>query len=121
LRVLEGITHPAVRTEVTNRIAELPRGVIVVLEAIKLLESGWSAHCEEIWVVMCSAEKQLQRLIHTRGMTEQEARMRIDAQPPQAEKLAAADVVIDSNETIEQMQARINTEWRRFTLQSGHA
>jgi len=114
LRMLEGITHPAVRTEIVRRLEQLPAGSVVVIEAIKLLESGWRAHCEEIWVTTCAPAVQLRRLIEARGMSESEARMRIDAQPPQAEKVAAADVVIDSNHPLAEMQAQVEREWRRF-------
>lgn len=114
LRALEAIVHPAVRAEVAQRLAAVPAGGIAVLEAIKLLESGWRAHCAEIWATTCPYETQLQRLIAARGMSEAEARMRIDAQPPQEEKLAVADVVIDSSLPFAEMQAQIEREWRRF-------
>jgi dephospho-CoA kinase len=114
LRMLEAIVHPAVRIEVAEKLAAAKRGDVAVLEAIKLLESGWRAHCAAIWVTTCSPEMQLQRLMESRGMSEAEARMRIDAQPPQAEKLAAADVVIDSDRPVAEMRAQIEREWRRL-------
>lgn len=114
LRLLEAVTHPAVRAEIANRIARLPAGSIVVLEAIKLLESGWRAHCDRIWVTTCTPDTQLRRLMQSRGMSEQDARMRIHAQPPQAEKIAAADLVIDSESSVEEMRSQITNEWERI-------
>lgn len=114
LRALEDITHPAVRVEIAQRLAALAPGCIVVLEAIKLLESGWRTHCEEIWTTTCAPAVQLQRLMASRGMSEAEAHMRIDAQPPQAKKVDAADVIIDSNRPLAEMQAQVEQEWRRF-------
>jgi dephospho-CoA kinase len=120
LRLLEAVTHPAVRAEITRRIARLPVGSIVVLEAIKLLESGWRAHCDRIWVTTCTPDTQLQRLMQSRGMSEQDARMRIEAQPPQADKIAAADLVIDSESSVEKMRAQIKHEWDRIRREISH-
>ena len=113
LRTLERITHPAVRAAIAERVAALPPASVIVLEAIKLLESGWRPYCDQIWVTTCRPETQLLRLMQSRGMSEQEARMRIDAQPPQAEKIAAANVVIDTDVSITAMQEQIESEWKK--------
>jgi dephospho-CoA kinase len=104
LRVLESILHPAVAIESQRRIEKAPTHVIVY-EAIKLIEAGRADMCDAIWVVTARPEVQLQRLMRTRGMSEAEARQRINAQPPQSEKLKYATVVIDnSGELIETQQ-----------------
>ncbi len=120
LRLLEAVTHPAVRAEIAHRIAQLPAGSIIVLEAIKLLESGWRTHCNRIWVTTCTPDTQLRRLMQNRGMSEQEARMRIDAQPPPAEKIAAADLVINSESSVEEMRSQIKNEWDRIWHEISH-
>jgi dephospho-CoA kinase len=48
----------------------------------------------------------------TRGMSETEAWQRIHAQPPQSEKIAQADVVIDNSGTLEQTAVQVQTAWR---------
>jgi dephospho-CoA kinase len=96
LRVLEGIVHPAVALESVKRLGEAATPV-VVYEAIKLIEAGRAEMCDALWVVATRSDVQLQRLMRDRGLSEAEARQRIEAQPPQSEKIARADVVIDNS------------------------
>ena len=85
---------------------------VAVIDAIKLLEAGWKPVCDAIWVVTCAPEQQLERLMTTRGMSAEEARGRIDAQPPQAEKVAQADVVIDNSGPLEATRRQVEAAWR---------
>jgi dephospho-CoA kinase len=85
---------------------------VAVIDAIKLLEGGWKQICDAIWVVTSTPEQQLARLISTRGMREDEARARIAAQPPQADKVAQADVVIDNSGSLEATRRQVETAWR---------
>ncbi len=108
LRVLESILHPAVAIESQRRIMAATTRVIVY-EAIKLIEAGRADMCDAIWVVTARPDVQLERLMRTRGLSEADARQRIDAQPPQSEKLKYATVVIDNSgplsETRQQVRA----------------
>ena len=85
---------------------------VAVIDAIKLLEGGWKQICDAIWVVTCPPEQQLARLISTRGMREDEARARIAAQPPQADKVAQADVVIDNSGALEDTRRQVEAAWQ---------
>ena len=96
LKALETITHPAVRKHIERAIDRAPTDVVVI-EAIKLLESGLGKSCDAIWVVNASEDTQVVRLMTKRNMPSQMAIRRIQAQPPQAEKLSQADVVIDND------------------------
>lgn len=116
LRELEQIVHPAVRAAIRAELADVSaaagsRRPAVVLDAIKLLESGWAAECEQIWVVVCPPEQQVARLMQTRGLSEAEARQRIAAQPPQEARLAHASVVIDNGGSLEDTQAQVDAAW----------
>lgn len=111
LQDLELIIHPAVRDEERRRILEAPSGTVLVVDAIKLFESGMAAACNTVWAVTAPAEAQLQRLQRQRGMAEDLARQRINAQLPQEEKAGRADVVIDNSGTLEQTQAQIDRAW----------
>lgn len=121
LRRLEQIVHPAVRRHILDwldecaaRAAQQP-GLkqVAVIDAIKLLESGWKPLCDQVWVVACSKQQQLQRLTSTRGMSNEEALQRIEAQAPQQEKIAQADVVIDNSGSLEQTQDQVREAYRR--------
>ncbi|HEY3289969.1 MAG TPA: dephospho-CoA kinase [Anaerolineae bacterium] len=113
LRQLEAIVHPAVRAEIARRLAALPADAVAVIEVIKLFESGWADQCDQVWVTHCSPEEQVRRLMLSRGMSEHEARARVASQNPQADKLARADVVIDTSGTREETQAMVAREWAR--------
>ena len=93
---LERIVHPAVVHETLHRLARSARPVAVV-EAIKLLEANMRQHTDAVWVVTSPRRQQLERMVRSRGLTPAQAAMRIDAQPPQADKIARADVVIDNS------------------------
>lgn len=108
---LEAIVHPAVGEEVARRIAVAPTSVVVV-EAIKLIESGMARICRAVWVTTCPFEEQVRRLMADRGLSREEAERRIRAQPPQEEKIARADVVIRTDTTLEETRAQVERAWR---------
>lgn len=113
LRRLEQIEHPIVRQVISDRIAGAPTDV-VVLDAIKLIEVGWADKSDAVWVVTCTREQQLERLMQTRGYGREEADGRIDAQSPQEEKIARADVVIYNSGTKEQTREQVDAAWQAF-------
>ncbi len=96
LEALEAITHPAVRQHIERAVDKAPT-YIIVIEAIKLLEGGLADSCDSIWVVNASEDTQMVRLMTKRNMSSQIAMNRVQAQPPQAEKMAKADVVIEND------------------------
>src|SRR3989304_4870143 len=100
LRTLESIVHPLVRQAVDHLVRKSKHRVIVI-EAIKLLESPLRATCDVIWVVTATEETQVARLSKKRGLKPEEARRRMAAQGPQAEKVAAATTVIENSGSIE--------------------
>jgi len=114
LRQLEEIVHPATIERIT-RMIELSPSSIVVIEAIKLIESGMVIRlCDALWVVTASPEQQLERLTRNRGMSREDALQRMAAQPPQAEKTAAADVLIDNSGTPAETRAQVLAAWERL-------
>ncbi len=110
---LEAITHPLVGQGIDTLISRAKQPVIVI-EAIKLLEGKLASQVDAIWVVDCKPELQLQRLVEKRGMSEQEARKRIEGQNPQREKLARANVVITNNGTPQELWAQVEAEWHKL-------
>src|SRR5262249_25039424 len=114
LRRLEAIVHPAVQSALVARMRDLPSEAVGVLDAIKLVESGYAPLCHGLWLVTCPPEVQLRRLMETRGLTEQEARLRLAAQPPLDEKRALATDVIENSSTLDDLRAEIEAAWGRF-------
>ncbi len=115
LRALESIVHPAVLIESARRIAEAPTA-IVVYEAIKLIEAGRAEMCDALWVVTARSDVQLQRLVTDRRMSEAEARQRIEAQPPQSEKVKLATIVIDNSDSREETRQQVETAYREIEI-----
>lgn len=113
LQDLEAMIHPAVRRKIAGRIQESTAN-IVVIEAIKLLEGGLSNACHQVWVTRCPQQHQMERLRVCRGMTPEEAKTRITAQSPQEEKVALADVVIDTSGFMRDTEAQFNLAWQRL-------
>ncbi len=108
---LEQIVHPAVFVRIQELLAAATAPVVVI-EAIKLLEAGLSIQlCDQVWVVTAPREQQIARLMASRGLSYNEAVLRIDAQPPQAEKVARADVVIDNSGAIEATRTQVEQAW----------
>ncbi len=114
LRDLEAILHPAVRVEILQRIDE-SQARFVVVEAIKLLEGPLADYCREIWVTDCTPRRQIERLMVCRGMDDETAALRVQAQPPQALKVERADVIIDTNETMAETRNQFDVAWERLT------
>ena len=110
LRQLEAILHPAARAEIARRVqtADAP---VIMIEAIKLLEGPLAVLCDQVWVTACDRETQMARLRVCRGLSEADAAARIDAQIPQADKIARADVVIRTDGLLRETEAQVATAW----------
>ena len=111
LQTLEAIVHPAV-LERTRALLQASAAPVAVVEAIKLLEAqNLLRLCTEIWVVTADVATQLQRLMTSRGMSAAEARRRLAAQSPQADKVRMATRVIVNDGTLEELYDLLDAAW----------
>jgi dephospho-CoA kinase len=110
LKELDALTHPAVIEETDRRVDAIRSGVIVI-DAVKLIESGHSEICDEVWIVTAPEEIQVQRVMERNNVDEDEARRRVAAQPPLEPKIAGADVVIDNNDTLAALREQVVDAW----------
>ncbi len=113
LRQLEGAVHPPTIAEVDRRIASATEPVVVV-EAIKLIEAGMHRAYDALWVVTAPRAVQIARLVAARGFTEEEAALRVDAQPSQEEKAALADMVIVNDGDLDRLREKVTAAWSGF-------
>lgn len=117
---LERVVHPAVAELRARKLAVLAsQGVsAVVIEAVKLLESGQGAGCDEVWCVVCDPAVQLERLMRDRELTAEAAQIRLHNQPSRAAKeLLAGEVPlvwIPNNGTRTELATLVAREWARF-------
>lgn len=112
---LEAIVHPAIGREIDRRISNADHRVIV-LEAIKLLESGPVDDCNAIWVVAAATEERLWRLIARDGLDGETAQQRVDMQAAEEEKLEHADVLIDNSSRLHETRAQVRRAWGKIRL-----
>ena len=109
---LNAIVHPPVRAAIAERVAELAgTDAVVVLEIPLLVESGRSYGASKVIVVDCPEDVAVRRLVEHRGMDEADARRRIAAQVSRAERLAAADIVIDNAGSVDDLRRRVDAVW----------
>lgn len=111
LRDLETILGPGVRHAIEQRIA-VTRALVVVLDAIRLIEAGLAERCDAVWVVTCDPAAQQKRLEASRGLSSEQAALRIRSQRPQSEKIARADAVIDNRGTRAELAAAVEAAWQ---------
>ncbi len=114
LRHLEEISHPRVREDLLRQIQETTAPVLVI-DAIKLLEGGLADGCDSVWVVSCRPEIQLERLMRRNNFSREEALLRIQAQTPQSEKIARANVVIDNGGSLKETERQVQEAWARVS------
>jgi dephospho-CoA kinase len=114
MHTLEIITHPYV-LEAVDILIQRSKHKIVVIEAIKLIESGLARKCDSLWVIETPQELQLARLMQKRSMKEINARQRITAQSSPEKKKAIADVLINNEGSFEDTWLQVVEAWDRHT------
>ena len=89
-------------------------GHIVVIDAVKLLEGGSAALCQSKWLVTCPEAQQLLRLVARNRLGEEEAKVRIHAQPSVAWKLSLVDEVIENGGSLDETRRQVMAAFERF-------
>ncbi len=111
-RDLEAIVHPEVRrlfAEGCERYRDTDK--VVVFSAPLLVETGMHTAFEVLIVVSTTVETQVERLMRERGMSEAAIRARIAAQLPLEAKAEVADVIIDNEGTLAELEGQVDRVW----------
>lgn len=108
---LEAIIHPEVRRRAIELEARAPAGSIVVHVIPLLVETGQAGRFDAVVVVDCPEGTQLRRLMARNGLSLDQALARLAAQVPRAERLAAADVVIANDGSLDDLQQTVDAAW----------
>jgi dephospho-CoA kinase len=115
-KVLEGIVHPEVRRATEDWFARLPPGTPFAIADIPLLfETGRDEDFDLVIVTAVDPEEQVRRVIARDRLSEAEARQRIAAQIPIADKIARADYVIRTDGKYEETDAQVNRVFADIT------
>jgi dephospho-CoA kinase len=115
---LNSITHPAVLRASTARFEEAGAAdpdAVVVYDVPLLVESANEYPFDLIVVANAAAETRIRRLVTLRGMDPAEAERRIRSQASDEERLAVADVVIDTDGSLAQTTEQTDALWERLT------
>jgi dephospho-CoA kinase len=105
----------------TRRLVEAMQGSeaeqgtrVFVVETPLLYDAGWEDLFDEVWLVRSKPETALQRL-QGRGLSRSEAEARLAAATSIEVAAARAHVVIDNDGSLEELEGRVEREWRRLT------
>jgi dephospho-CoA kinase len=85
---------------------------VVVVEAAILLEAGWRALVDQLWVVVAEVDVVIARLMTYKSFTEEQARARIATQLSNEARMAQADKVIWNNTDLEALRQAVETTWQ---------
>jgi dephospho-CoA kinase len=111
-RALESIVHPEVFGMLAETVeARRHTDDIVVFDVPLLVETGFQDACDVVVVVTASESQQVDRAMTGRELSEQEARARIAAQVPPAEREAAADIILRNDGDLAALEAQIEDLW----------
>jgi dephospho-CoA kinase len=112
-RDLEGIVHPEVRRMFAEGCEEYrDSDRVVVFSAPLLIETGMHTAFDRLIVVSAPVATQIERLMRDRGMAERDVQARIAAQLPLEAKAEVADILVDNEGTLEDLERRVERVWR---------
>ncbi|MFF8187462.1 dephospho-CoA kinase [Microbacterium sp. NPDC016588] len=118
LAALNALVHPAVREESQRRFRaalSADPGALVVYDVPLLAESRGTGEWDLVVVAHAPAELRVRRLVDQRGLSEAEARARVAAQAGDDERLALADVVIDTAGDMDATRRQVDELWDRLS------
>ncbi|MFF7857146.1 dephospho-CoA kinase [Streptomyces sp. NPDC007904] len=111
LAVLNAIVHPLVGARSRELEEAAAEDAVVVHDVPLLTENGLAPLYDLVIVVDASRETQLDRLVRRRGMTEEDARARMAAQATREQRREIADIVIDNDVPLDELEQRVKDVW----------
>ncbi|MDB9314290.1 dephospho-CoA kinase [Spirulina sp. CS-785/01] len=99
--------HPFVRQRFQETLSRL-KHKIAILAIPLLFEAQFTDLVEQIWVISCSRQEQINRLCHRNQLTPEQASARIDSQFPLDQKEQQADVVIKNNADLDNLYQQVD-------------
>lgn len=115
---LEAIVHPGVRLRIREHL-DRSTADVAVIEAIKLLEGPLVEWVDAVWVVAAPRAVRIERLVAERGMSRPDAEARVDAQNPEADKIARADVVLVNDGSLDALRRQVERAWDAISASEG--
>ncbi|XP_063383809.1 bifunctional coenzyme A synthase isoform X1 [Cydia fagiglandana] len=116
LEKLNQLVWPAVIEEAQRRVRALGQEGyrVVVIEAAVMVRAKWYTQCHQLWAVIIPPEEAIKRLQERNGLTEEEARQRIESQPSNQEQVSLANIVFSPYWSYEYTQMQIDRAWQHL-------
>lgn len=115
LRELEAIVHPVVRERIEQgAAAHRDTDRVVVIDSPLLIEMGQHDDVDLLVVVTAPEELQVRRMVEGRGLAEHDVRRRLAVQLPLEDKAAQADVVLDNDGTLDELESQVDRLWNEL-------
>jgi dephospho-CoA kinase len=106
-RRLNAITHVDIKRRIRDKVNELREGEVIFVSAPLLHESGLDRIADEIWLVTAPEEVRIARAASRDGVPAEDIRTRVIRQMDEGERKALADVIIENDGDIEDLQCAI--------------
>ena len=116
-RSLERLLHPMIRDESARRIAAATGPYVVHVVPLLIESPDYRGRVDRVLVVDCPEEAQVERVRARSGLSEDEVRRIMRSQVSRAERLAAADDVIDnggSRDALRRQVAALHQKYLQF-------
>lgn len=109
---MDSTAHPMIRSAVEQAIESAKKSgeAVVFLDVPLLYEVGWDKMADVVWLVYVDEQVQLNRLMARNNFAEAEAKRRIAAQMPMREKRARAEIVIDNNGSLTELEEQVKAQ-----------
>jgi dephospho-CoA kinase len=111
---LEAILHPIIKQLASEKVTALADDAIAVYTVPLLIEANVDLPFNKIVTVEAPREAQLERLVKNRGMSPDEANQRLAAQASPAERANRADIILNSNQSLELLIKDATLLWRQI-------
>jgi dephospho-CoA kinase len=111
---LERIVHPAVGVAIKKELDAVSEHGIAIIDAVKLLEGSSGDLCQSKWLVTCSEEQEMKRLMARNSLDREAAKARIRAQPDVKRRLPLVDEIINNSGSLEETQRQVSAAFERF-------
>ena len=111
---LEGLLHPLIREESSRRIARAQGPYVIHVVPLLVESPDYRSRVDRVLVVDAPEEIQVERVRRRSGLGEDEVRAIVAAQVPRAQRLAAADDVIENRGTIDALREQVAALHRKY-------
>lgn len=113
-QLLNSILHPIIKQLARERLSAFSAADIVVYNVPLLVEANVDYDFDLVVTVEAPLEQQIKRLVENRGLSEAEAKQRIEAQAKPIERAARSDRMLNSNQDLSFLLRDADALWREI-------